>query len=249
MTTRLPSPVSIQARFCLAFATLLSVGTTGCGGRAGGVNIWDAVRADDAAKVAKYAQAGGDLNIQKWNGTTPLFVALSEEKRQSYEKLLELGADPNIIAKDGRVVVNYAAAEEDPFWLRLALEHGGDPNLLNVGASPHRKSTPLFFAIGTGSLENVKLLVKHGANLDAPDEFGTTPLVEALQCGRFDVVYCLLKEGADYTLSVPDSLHRSFLSEVKAKSRIIGSNRIPEQRQQFEAVREWLKEKGADLGD
>lgn len=239
--------ISLQAHVALVSAMiLLSIALAGCSGRAGGVNIWDAVRADDAAGVERYAQAGGNLNVQALNGTTPLFLALSDGKRRAYERLLQLGADPNIIGSEGRVVVNYAAGTEDPFWLRLALKRGGDPNLLNVGASMHRKGRPITFAIATGSFENIKLLVEHGADVDVPDDFGQTPLMDAMRSARFDVVLYLLEQGADPMISVPGAKpYASFVDVVR--SRRLDWFRKPDQRKQLEEIRAWLEAKGIDL--
>jgi hypothetical protein len=120
--------------------------------------------------------------VQNFGGSTPLWVALTEKNRDSYEALLEYGADPNVIMSGRRVVTHWAASEEDPWWLRLALEHGADPNLVNVGRGRPSEGTPLHFALGKRSqlthedairgdgkfLDNVKLPVEHGADIDKP---------------------------------------------------------------------------------
>lgn len=224
---------------------VLGIGLTGCDDSAGGVNVWDAVRANNPGKLETFAKAGGDVNVQKWNGVTPLFVALSEEKPQSYKKLLELGADPNIVASEGRVVVNHAAGTKDSFWLQLALEHGGDPNLRNEAADVNKRGTPLYFAIHMGSFENIKLLMEHGADINTVNEFGETPLSEAMGTARFDVVLYLLEQGADYNQPHPRDPLQSFLG--LARSRQLEWYCDPEQQRRLTEVWQWLEERGVDL--
>src|SRR3972149_117212 len=89
------------------------IGTTlpmmGCSSTAGGVDIWKAVQANDAAAIEKFAIAGGDVNVRDFGGSTPLWIALKERKRDSYEALLKNGADPNVIMSGKRVVTHWAA--------------------------------------------------------------------------------------------------------------------------------------------
>lgn len=169
----------------LAALLALSLAITGCGQSAGGVDIWDAVARGDGMAIHRFASAGGDLNVRGSGGSTPLWVALKEKNRDSYEALLKHGADPNVIMSGKRVVTHWAALEEDPWWLRLALEHEADPNLVNIGRGRPSEGTPLQFALGKRSqltleddlrgggkfLDNIKLLVQHGADIDKPDRY------------------------------------------------------------------------------
>ncbi len=62
-------------------------------------------------------------------------------------------------------------------------------------------ATPLHTAALGGDAEVVKLLLDHGAEINARDqESGATPLSYAASLGRAEVVDLLLTRGADATL-------------------------------------------------
>jgi len=59
------------------------------------------------------------------------------------------------------------------------------------------KNTPLHAAVAGGRLEVVKLLLNHGADVNACQEGGWTPLQAAAQNGNREIVEVLLAQGAD----------------------------------------------------
>ncbi|KAH9990939.1 ankyrin repeat-containing domain protein [Russula vinacea] len=72
-------------------------------------------------------------------------------------------------------------------WL---LNHGADVNAQGLWLL-----TPLHSYRGTS--EGIRLLLKHGANMDAEDDQGRTPLQLALERGEpNDVATCLKEHGA-----------------------------------------------------
>ncbi|MCA9110528.1 MAG: ankyrin repeat domain-containing protein [Planctomycetaceae bacterium] len=222
----------------------------GCGASAGGVNIWDAVEHGDAEAVKTFALADGDLNVRNMNGDTPLWVALTEKNRESYEALLKYGADPNVIMSGKRVVTHWAATKDDPWWLRMALEYGADPNLVNTGSGRPSEGPPLKFAIsGVDSrLDNVRLLVEHGADVEKKDLYNCYPLSMAAAQTKFDIVLYLLESGADYHQAECGT--KPFLERM----RLLVENRnrwfrLEEDRKALDVVRVWLEEHGEDLGE
>jgi ankyrin repeat protein len=77
------------------------------------------------------------------------------------------------------------------------LQHGMDPNHMNW----HRL-TLLHHMAAEGELAKARLLVDHGANIDAIDEeYRSTPLGLAARRGQRALVVFLLERGADPTLS------------------------------------------------
>lgn len=214
----------------------------GCGSSAGGVDIFDAVERDDAADIETFVKAGGDVNVLNFSGSTPLWEALSEEKHARYKALLAHGADPNVIMKGQRVVTHWAAAKPESTWLQLALEHGADPNLINSGPSQSRKGSPLHFAIGIHDLENIKLLAKHGADVDTPDYLDCSPLTRAALQNDFEVVLYLLNHGADYERARCGG--RSFRDIFEERRGFDGKFFEREDiRAQLDAIQAWLDER------
>ena len=77
------------------------------------------------------------------------------------------------------------------------LRHGMDPNHMNW----HRV-TRLHHMAAQGEFAKARLLVDHGADIDAiDDEYRSTPLGLAARRGQRDVVAWLLERGADPTLA------------------------------------------------
>ncbi|WP_339910669.1 ankyrin repeat domain-containing protein [Symmachiella dynata] len=212
----------------------------GCGGSAGGVHVWEAVEQNDAAAIKTYSNAGGDLDIRNFGGETPLFLALSLKHFESYKALLECGADPNVIMSKQRVVTHWAAMEGDAKWLKLALEHGADPNLVNIGSGPPPEGTPLHFAIGR-HIDNIKLLIQYGADIDKPDYLNCSPITQAAMQNEFEVVILLLESGADYKSARCGG--RTF-QEIMDERKLIKSKYFdrPDVQDQLRAIETWLEE-------
>lgn len=213
---------------------------TGCGGSAGGINVWDAVEQNDAAGIKTYSNAGGDLDIRNFGGETPLFLALTLKHFESYKALLVCGADPNVIMSKQRVVTHWAAMEDDPKWLKLALEHEANPNLVNIGSGPPNEGTPLHFAIGR-HIDNIKLLIQYGADINKPDYLDCPPITQAAMQNEFEVVILLLESGADYKRARCGG--RTF-QEIMDERKLIKSKYFdrPEVQQQLRTIDTWLEE-------
>ena len=80
---------------------------------------------------------------------------------------------------------------------RFLLEHGMDPNHMNW----HRV-TLLHHMAAEGELGKARLLVDHGADIDAlDDEYRSTPLGMAVRRGQRDLVAFLLEHDADPSLA------------------------------------------------
>lgn len=106
----------------------------------------------------------------------------------------------------GDTALHLAAAGYRVELVRLLLAAGADPN----SAMNHRQSGPLHYAADgyiTGPVWNAKkqvqtiqCLLDAGANINAPDKNGATPLHRAVRTRCADAVKCLLKRGADAML-------------------------------------------------
>ncbi len=94
---------------------------------------------------------------------------------------------------EGSRVLHHQLFHEDPQGLRLLLENGADPN---HGVST--LGTALHTAIREERSEDaLHLLLRHGVDLEAVDEFGLTPLRLAVRQGLVDVADLLIARGAD----------------------------------------------------
>ena len=139
----------------------------------------------------------------------PLHYAAAFGKWPAVEVLLDAGAEINAVA--GIDPVNYIVEDSTPLAsailtsnldaIALLLERGADPN----AQSGHRKGTPLHM---TADPVIAALLIANGADVNAQNERGETPLDTAYGVQIFTL---LLASGADTTHSswVWPPLHRA----------------------------------------
>src|SRR5436190_5602997 len=66
-----------------------------------------------------------------------------------------------------------------------------------VGARDARGTTPLMYSAAVGSLQSMKILVEAGADVNAANDFGATPLMWC--AGDLAKVRYLLSKGASVT--------------------------------------------------
>ena len=150
---------------------------------------------------------GADVNVQDipW---TPLHSAAYYGHAQTIRTLIEHNPDANSRNHRGATPLHLAASppmtasisHDHVDIMQVLLDYGADPN-----AQDNDRSTPLHhsswweksgYEQGKGTVEGTRLLLKHGAIIDAEDIEGRTPLQVALKHGRHDIVACLMEHGA-----------------------------------------------------
>ncbi len=123
----------------------------------------------------------------------PLFRAIRERDEGRVARLLRQGTPANLRAADGTTPLMAAALHGSAESVRKLLERGADPNAAN-----NRGVTALLWSVT--DQEKTRLLVEHGANVDARSALGNTPLlVAASVSGGVSVVDHLLAHGAELT--------------------------------------------------
>ena len=113
------------------------------------------------------------------------------------ELLLHLGADPNARDQSGHTslyFVGNASRGANGADVVRALVQGG----ANVNAQERLKHcTALHMAARRGNVPVAEALLDCGADLEARDKLGETPLRRAVNCGKAEMVALLLSRGAD----------------------------------------------------
>lgn len=96
---------------------------------------------------------------------------------------------------------------------KLLIESGADVNhkAAEVG------NVALSGAVNLGRIELIQYLVSKGVDIDARNEFGHTPLMQAALTGRLTPVVTLLKAGANYLLKGPDGRTAEQMAIDKAE--------------------------------
>ena len=135
---------------------------------------------------------GADPNKEKgYSGSTPLHLAITEEKMDLVKKLLETGA--HLEAKDDYgftpllEAVNANVPEE---IIDLLLEYGAD-----VHAVEKDNKCVLHFAAQSDNKDAVRKMIARGVSVDAEDKDGWTPLHKAAYYGSEDAAQVLIENG------------------------------------------------------
>jgi uncharacterized protein len=142
---------------------------------------------EDTARMSMLVQHGARINDSSYSGNTAFLIACSGYGKYSSVKwLVEHGA--NIYAKrwNTETALMRAVLCSDTLTIGLLLEKGFDINAHPWGYSP------LMYAVRFGNWAAVPFLIRHGADVNIPDEEGNPPVVWAASAGRVDVVNCLI---------------------------------------------------------
>ena len=100
----------------------------------------------------------------------------------------------NAVAPDGFSPLGLASFFGQKEAVELLLEYGAE---VNAAALNSQRVMPLHSAVAGQHFEIAKLLIEHGALVNAEQEGGFTPLHGACQNGQLEMVKLLLDHGAD----------------------------------------------------
>ncbi|HLK20465.1 MAG TPA: ankyrin repeat domain-containing protein, partial [Bryobacteraceae bacterium] len=159
-------------------------------------------------------EKGADVKAADGNKYTALYVASEANDTDSVRLLIEKGADVNAKNVYGDTPVMAAAGHGNLETTRLLLAKGADVNVVDEveagrvknGPIALGKSTALHFAAPYAGAGAVKLLLDAGANVDAQDVRGITPLMLAVTTDRPDTgsIRLLLAKGASKNIKSKD---------------------------------------------
>lgn len=119
--------------------------------------------------------------------------------RQDYAELSQQldAAAAQLRDEDGRTLLMHAALAEDATatMISFLVERGAAVN----AADSEQQWTALHFAARDGKSEIVRSLLDHGAQVDAVDRFGNTPLWRWVMANTptAEIAIALLRHGAD----------------------------------------------------
>src|SRR5579871_6453429 len=159
------------------FRFLMVAGLVGAGAFA--ADLASAVKAGDKTTVAALIQQHADVNAAEPDGTTPLMWAV----RQSFTKddagiadlLIRAGANVKAANRYGVNSLFLACQNGNAYLVEQLLKAGADPN---AGATENE--TALMTAARAGALDAAKILLDHGAQTDARENWhGETALMFA----------------------------------------------------------------------
>jgi ankyrin repeat protein len=158
-----------------------------------GARMRETLQDSDATRLtALLAQHGlvASVDLGLNSGCSLLALAIEKRKLPHVDALLRAGADVSERFTNGSTPMHFAASRDVDIMRRL-LDAGGDPNLKDSSGAP------LHYAASVSHARMIDALVDGGADVDATDENGYTPLVHAISSNQTSAISALLAHGAD----------------------------------------------------
>jgi len=155
--------------------------------------------ADVNAAVTKTTNYDG-REIAMW--TTPLMASLWGQHSNVGHTLIENGADISRTDDNGAGVLFIAAIQDDQQMINALIEKGADVNAATTtdfeldGEMVFAGTTPLMAALASNQNENARILIDHGASVNAKDDKGRNALMIAAENSGVEMVKFLLTKGA-----------------------------------------------------
>jgi hypothetical protein len=169
--------------------------------RAAWVSLLDLMSGSGNAAVQDYVREKllGDPGLARephTAGQTLLHGAAGAGRLAMVELLVQLGADPNAEDAGGHTPLYFVGNEcrAGGGTVVRALAHAGADVNANGGV---KRCTALHMAARRGSVEVAGALLDCGADIEARDSLGETPLRRAVNCAKGDVAALLVSRGAD----------------------------------------------------
>jgi|GEM_PF-415812 len=156
--------------------------------------------------IGKMPPTGLPLDMERWpahlaicdpwgNIACPAkaFIPTIMEKMQKWER-------------DGKVIYDSnKKAWHKPLYPELEKELRGRLNIVHTQESKEKPDengvTPLIATVHMGNVDDVQILLKAGADIEAKDQYGRTPLMIAAERGNSEMVDALFKAGATLPLA------------------------------------------------
>ena len=178
-------------------ALLIAAGLAGCGGEERDLDgeLLAAAYENDVAAAQQLVEEGADVNVKDESQQSAYLIATSEvgDDPRLLDLTLDAGADVN--AKDrfnGTGLIRAAERGYATIVARL-LETDIDVDHVNRLGWTALLEAVILGEGGPEHIETVRLLVEAGADVDIPDEDGTTALAHARRRG-FDEIERILRD-------------------------------------------------------
>ncbi|WLR56986.1 ankyrin repeat domain-containing protein [Mesobacillus subterraneus] len=145
--------------------------------------LTDAVISGNAKKVASLIEDGEDIHQIDYFGYSALDWAIMDDNLQMVQLLLDLKADPNFESDYGMTPFMTASEKGSESIIKILHDAGGNPNYQEMSSG----YTALTYAVFSGEIETVKLLIELGADSQLKDYSGMTARMHALQSGKQEI--------------------------------------------------------------
>lgn len=164
--------------------------------------IHRAVRGGNTSLVAELLRRGAPADAKHDSGATPIHVAVKLGYEKIVTLLLRSGADKNGLDGKGRTPLHLASIYGQLRPAEVLLSWGADVSVVVVTSGYQHWA--LGFAARMGHISVLKLLVRHGADVNAASSRGLTALHYAAVRNQADAIVALAEAGADIEATVDE---------------------------------------------
>ena len=169
------------------------------------INLYRAIHTGDLDQIKRHLYWGTDINQAGADGDYPLHVAAGRGRVVIARELLKHGADADARNRVGRTPLEIALIEgKTQLASMLVKESGGDPQALLFMLAESEVS----------DRDSLAFVIQQGADVNAANDAGTTPLHVAVSHGGLLVTKRLIALGAD--VNIVDGDGRTPLANAMA---------------------------------
>lgn len=156
--------------------------------------VADAAARGDREAVKSLLKGAADVNAAQGDGMTALHWAAMNGDAELAQMLIVAGANLKATTRLGGYTAVYLAAQQGHAKVLEALIKGG----ADAKSGNANGTTPLMVASASGDVDTVRVLVEHGADVNAKDGVREqTPVMYAAASNRAAVIEYLASKGAN----------------------------------------------------